>query len=137
MSGMGPLIGGRLLVDIHLDKDGQIYETTERWSKENTKTIRALGYLPARGYKQELRYAATKVYIRLWGFRAYDIRSEECPNLETSSTLYDYLASDAQKDFLKGMSKVAVLSDLDMKKLGSIGLVAIGIVFGLFLLMGS
>lgn len=130
-----PMIGGKLLVRIVLDKDGQRYDTYENYTDLNDKTIMALGYVPVKNYKEELRYFNTKVFMKMEGFKVYDIRADEEPNLETSSTLDDYFESDAQEKFMKGMNKVA-MPPLDMKKLGMMAMVGIGVVFG-FLLLGG
>lgn len=129
-----PTFGGKLLVLIEMGKDGK-YDTYEKYTDLNEKTIMALGYLPARGYKEEFRYANTKVYVKLVGFKVYDIRNCDAPNLETSSTLNDYFMSDAQQNFLKGMTRIT-FAPLDLKKLGGVALIGVGILFGLILLGG-
>lgn len=130
-----PANKGKLLVRIVLDKDGQRYDAYENYTDLNEKTIMSIGYVPVKNYKEELRFMNTKVYMKMEGFKVYDIRADEEPNLETSSTLDDYFESDAQEKFMKGMSKVA-LPPLDMKKLGMIAIVGVGVVFG-FLLLGG
>lgn len=128
------IIGAKLLVNINLDKDGK-YDTYENYTDLNERTILALGYLPAKGYKEEFRYFDTKVYIKMTGFKVNDIRSGDSPNFETSSTLNDYFMSDAQANFLKGMTRIS-FSPLDLKKFGGVAIIGIGIVFGLILLGG-
>ena len=134
MVNKGP-IGARLLVRIELDKEGNFYDTYEQYTDLNEKTILALGYLPAKGYKEEFRYFNTKVYVKMEGFKVFDIRNSDDPNYETSSTLDDYFQSDSQKQFMQSMSKVS-FAPLDMKKLGMIGMVGAGIILGLFVLGG-
>lgn len=129
------LFAAKLLVRIVLDKNGERYDTYENYTDLNEKTIRALGYIPARGYKEELRYFWTKVYVKLEGFKVHDCLSEKEPNLETSSTLHDYLQSDAQEQFMKAMGRIS-FAPLDSKKLILIGAIGLGAVLG-FLILGG
>lgn len=125
----------KLLVNIVLDRDSDRFDTYESFTDLNEKTIMALGYIPARNYKEEMRYAWTKVYVKMEGFCCHDIRSDESPNLETSSTLNDYYQSDAQDLFMKDMTRIS-LPPLDLKKFGGIAIIGVGIVFGMLLLGG-
>ena len=125
----------RLLVTLTYDRRSNTYSTIEHYTDLNERAILALGYVPARFYKEELRYANTRVYVKLDRWEVYDIRNDEHPNYETSSTLADYFESDSQVEFLKGMSRISI-SPIELKKFGGIAVVGLGIVFGLLLLGG-
>lgn len=108
----------------------------------NTKTIRAMGYIPARGYKKDWADILTKVYVRFDNFQLNEpIRVLEdgteinLNGYETSGTLYDYFSSKAEREFLKGM-KAKSMSSMDWKQMAAIGVVAVGIILGLFMLGG-
>lgn len=121
-------------VTITLTKDGK-YEVWEQITTLNPKTLIAMGYLPARGYFESMEHFNDKAYVKMVGFSAHDPRTQEHPNYETSSTLYDYFASKAQENFFRGLTKIR-MGPLDVKKYAGIALIAIGIVFGLILLGG-
>ncbi len=122
------------MIDITLRKDGK-YEVYERISTLNPRTLIAMGYLPARGYFERMEHFNDMAFVRMTGFKVHDPRTQKRPNYETSSTLYDYFASKAQENFFKGLTKIR-MGPLDLKKYAGVAVIAIGIVFGLFLLGG-
>lgn len=58
--------------------------------------------------------------------------------MDTAGTLADYYHSTTMEDFKKGMiSKTSTFKELDMKMIGMIAVVGVGVFFGLFLLMNG
>lgn len=131
------LNGYSALITIWKDKNGDRYEESMAIVQMDPKTICALGYIPCNGYLKGSEFMFMKAYIKFNNFGVVDPRKLERPSLETSGTLYDYLASDSQEAFLKGMKNTNRIGTLDMKKLGFYGVVAIGVIFGSLILMGG
>jgi len=130
------LKGYSVLIVFWKEKDGDRYEETVSIVQMNRKTICSLGYIPCNGYLKGSEFMFMKCYVKFNGFERMNPRRLEAPSLETSGTLYDYMASDAQEAFLKGM-KNTKMGTLDMKKLGFYGIVAVGVIFGTLILMGG
>lgn len=56
--------------------------------------------------------------------------------MDTASTIGDYSKSDALVNFKKGvLSKVSMMQSMDLKMIGSIAVVAAGVLCGIVLLM--
>lgn len=120
--------GGMLVVTLNMD--GENYRSNEslvNWSK---KQAIALGYRPAVGYMDGWEALFLPVYVKFNGFRIADAGD----NRETAGTMYDYMASNAQADFLKGIHNTRSLNGLDMKRIGMMAIVVLGVILGLALM---
>lgn len=124
------LSGDVLTIDYELDRDSMSYRKTVLWRSMTPEALRRQGFVEGRNFMDSLIYSGTKVYVRFRGF--------ECaprPNDETSSTLYDYFRSDAQADFIKGMTSIS-MPPMDVQKIllvaaaVVVGIVAYFMVFG-------
>lgn len=138
---MRSMRGEKLKVDIHM-KDGMKAESYENWVPLNGATLRAMGYVPALGYKTGFRDMFTNVYIKFHGFEKYPCYREVDGelvdmaeyNTETASTMYDYFASPAQEEFIKSM-RSRNMTTVDVKKVITLIIIAcgVGIVAWMFL----
>lgn len=128
------LKGGILIVRLENDPGHDLYRSYETLSNWSVKQAIALGYRPARGYLTGWEAIPLKVYVKFENFRPAKLPGEL--NLESAGTLYDYMASDAQDAFMKGVHNAKKFDALDMKKLGMMAIVAVGVVFGMIILAG-
>lgn len=112
------------------------YRTNLRFMPCGGATMRALGYI--RGYNMfdNLALWGFPVWVRFHGFTVMDKPVDESgrANLETSSTLEDFYMSDSAAQFVKGMTTGIKLPPMDMKKMGMVAMMAIGVVLGLYFL---
>lgn len=150
--------GGKLLIDVYLkpfgDPHEMKYRSEERITYESTSEIICKGYRECVGFKTELAYYRMPIYMKLHNFKKFDYEhawTDDYGNpvnpetfdgpihpapLDTSTTLCDYFRSAAIANFKKGMiSKVSMLPELDIKVIGTICIVAAGIICGIVLLM--
>lgn len=148
--------GGKLLIDFTLKSYGTgplKHIKKEEITYKSTSEIIQLGYRECIGYKTDLAYYKMPIYVKFHNFKKYDYKNGFTDEwgrpvdpetydgtmypmpLDTSATLYDYYKTNALADFKKGMAKVSTLPELDLKMLGTIGIVAAGIICGLVLLM--
>jgi hypothetical protein len=115
------------------------YLRVDKWTDESPAVLRANGYKRAVGLYDSLVWWGVPVYIRIDGGKTFDVRHavDELGRLkysqDTAGTLHDSMQSTATQDFIKGMGKVA-MSSMDLQKLAMIGIIAVGAVFGLFML---
>lgn len=56
--------------------------------------------------------------------------------MDTAGTLYDYYESKVLQKFKKYLAKVQMFKDLDLKMIGTIAVVAVGVILGIFVLLG-
>jgi len=150
--------GGKLLIDFYLkpfgDPHDMKYRPEEKIVYKPTEEIIGLGYRECVGYKTELAYYRMPIYAKFHNFKKFDYEhawTDDLGNpvdpetfegaihpapLDTSTTLCDYFRSAAITNFKKGMiSKVSMLPELDIKVIGTICIVAAGVICGIVLLM--
>lgn len=112
------------------------YRTNLRFMPCGAATMRALGYIKGYNMFDNLSLWGFPVWVRFKGFDMIDKPVDESgrANMETSSTLEDFYMSDSMDKFVKGMTTGIKLPPMDMKKMGLIAMMAVGVVLGLYLL---
>lgn len=118
----------KFLIQLTLDPETGKYEPYYSWSDLNRETLHRLGFKDAVKFHDDLRYSGVKTYIKLNGF----VEAPR-PNMETSSTMYDFYMSDAPHDFQKGLTQTKFAS-LDTKQLMVAIPVVIGLIIGFYFL---
>ena len=107
------------------------YHIQEFWTDMTVNRLADMGFKRSDGFVDRLAYSFTKVYVRLEGFK------ESLPDdQETAESLRNMLESDAINDFKKGFAKTS-MSSLEMKQIIVMIPVVLGVIFGVFLLMGG
>ena len=91
-----------------------------------------MGYYKAEKWMDELRYIGIPVYVRLHGFK----KPEE-KNRITPTVLHNVWRSRTANKFMSGMMTKIGFNTMDVKTLGILIPVAIGIVIGMFYFMGG
>lgn len=142
----------KLICDIHMGKfspnilrqhdfpDYQGYIRSERWTDRRGSELRPEGYLKAVGLHDSIIWAGIPVYMRISGGTVADlngIRDEEGMrifSMDSAATLNDAMQSNATADFMKGLGKASTTMRMDIQKIAMIGVLAVGAVFGLFML---
>lgn len=90
-----------------------------------------MGYKSADGFVDDLGYSFTKVYVKLENWN-----KAEPGDMETAESLRNMLESDAIQGFQKGFAKTS-LSTLETKQILFMIPIVIGVILGVFLLMGG
>lgn len=90
-----------------------------------------MGYKSASGFVDDLGYSFTKVYVKLENWK-----EAEPEDQETAETLRNMLESDAIEGFQKGFAKTS-LSTLETKQILFMIPIVLGVILGVFLLMGG
>lgn len=90
-----------------------------------------MGYKGADGFVDYLGYSFTKVYVKLENWK-----QAEPLDRETAESLRNMLESDAIQGFQKGFAKTS-LSTLETKQILFMIPIVIGVILGVFLLMGG
>ena len=90
-----------------------------------------MGYKSADGFVDDLGYSFTKVYVKLENWK-----QAEPEDKETAESLRNMLESDAIQGFQKGFAKTS-LSTLETKQILFMIPIVIGVILGVFLLMGG
>lgn len=131
-----------LLIDIHRvgmgtlhDPTHQYFRQTKSWIRchtdEDKEKIYRLGYMEAEKWLDDLRYVGIKTYVRIHGFTA-----PPEPNKITSSVLYNVYSSRSVSKFVNGITKIN-LSTMDVKTIGVLIPIVIGIALGMLYFMGG
>ena len=130
------LTGKKILIDIYAIGK-KTYVKNIEISDSEEKIIRANGYLSGQQFLSGWKYlliSKKNVFVRIHTFRPYDIRRDG--NFQTSSTLYDYMMSTTERDFIKNLIKIK-MDPMDVKR---VGLIVVAIAVGIgsyFLLFGG
>lgn len=120
--------------------DYQGYMRTEKWTDRPGSELQPEGYMKAVGLHDNLLWSGVPVYVRIAGGVIADldkIRDKEgrrIYSLDSAATLNDAMQSNATQDFMRGLGKAATTMTMDIQKLAMIGILAVGAVFGLFML---
>lgn len=131
-----------LLIDIYRTGMGTLHDPTHQYFRQTKSWIRChtaedkekiyrLGYMEAEKWLDDLRYVGIKTYVRIHGFSA-----PPEPNKITSSVLYNVYSSRSVSKFISGIARIN-LSTMDMKTIGVLIPVAIGIALGMVYFMGG
>lgn len=112
------------------------YRTTLQFMPHGSATMRSLGYIKGNNMFDNLSLWGFPVWARFRGFDmiAKPLDESGRPNLETSSTLEDFYMSDSATNFVKGMTTGIKLPPMDLKKVGMLAMMAVGVVLGLYFL---
>lgn len=122
--------GDLLTIDYVLDPETMAYSKTVLWRSLTPEALRRMGFVEGTNFMDNILYAGVKVYVRFRGFEA-----AEPPNAETSSTMYDYFRSDAQRDFVKGMTSIS-MPPMDLQKIGIIAAAIVTGILAYFMVFG-
>lgn len=87
--------------------------------------------MKAEKWMDELRYIGIPVYVRMHGF----VKPAEV-NQVSPVVLYNVHRSRAIKGFISGMTKIS-FAEMDMKTVGMLAVVAVGIGLGMLYFMGG
>ena len=90
-----------------------------------------MGYKKADGFVDDLGYSFTKVYVKMEHWN-----QAEAEDKETAESLRNMLESDAVQGFQKGFAKTS-MSTLELKQIAFMIPIALGVILGVFLLMGG
>lgn len=124
------LSGDVLTIDYELESDSMAYRKTILWRSLTPEALRRQGFIEGKNFMDSILYAGVRVYVRFRGF--------ECapsPNNESSSTLYDYFRSDAQSDFIKGMTSIS-MPPMDLQKIALVGVAVVVGILAYFMVFG-
>lgn len=113
---------------------------TEFFTSEPLPKLASQGFKKCIGFHDNLAWWGVPQYVKIIGGEVFDItEKDEKGNLKycqfNAINLNDYMSSNATMDFIKGMFKGRKLQKMDVQKLAMIGIIAVGAIFGLFLLM--
>lgn len=112
----------------------------EYWTDTKKKDLGALGYKPVKGLHDSIAWIGVKTYMMVENgetFEVPDDRDEDGQYIypqDTAETLQDYASSSATDKFISAMSKAATFGTMDLQKILLIGIVAVGAIFGMFML---
>lgn len=132
----------RLAVDIIAKPDvlpgERTYERIDRWTDETGAELEIKGYRRVKGLHDGLIWANVPVYLKFSNLKQFDIAQrgpgdELLYSQDMSSTLHDFMTSNAQADFVKGMHKTRI-SQLSIEQIGLIAIVAVGGILGLYMM---
>lgn len=121
--------------------DGRkIYEAqrTNTWTDRMPADLEQEGYRRCEGLYDSIIWWGVPVFLRFHGLTEFDSRQKNGDGeyiipQDTPATLHDFLKSNADREFLKGMAKTS-MPDMDLHKLIMIMILVAGAVAGLFLL---
>ena len=121
----------KLIIVLIYDKNIDMVRRSERWTNLSTQILRKNGFKRGYGFKDKLAYSGVKVYVKKVGFN----EAKPLDN-ETAESLRHFLESNASAEFKKGFAKTH-MDTLQMKQILTIIPIAIGIVLGVYFLMGG
>ena len=107
------------------------YHVREFWTAASREILAQMGYKKSDGFLEKLAYSFTKCYVKLEGF--YEA---EPTDLETAESLRNMLESNAINNFKRGFAKTT-MHPLEMKQILFMIPIVIGLILGIFLLMGG
>lgn len=144
--------GERLLIDMELHDHFNSHWTpggvsirsypamdrTDRWVKFSPEELQRSGYRKVAGLYDSLLWWGVPVYLQIYNGKKFDIRATDengqlLYSQDSAATLHDFMQSKATQNFIKGMGKTA-LPAMDLQKLGMIGIIGAGAVFGMYML---
>ena len=115
------LRGDKILITYAVDPKTQRFDENLVFAHVSVAQAYGMGYVRGKKIKDEFKYLPFKTYVRFTPDIAppfpviiMDDAGTMHENYETSSTLYDHWKSDAQSQFIKGVTKT-VLSGGDSK----------------------
>lgn len=132
----------KILIDYHIDPKTMRFDENLRITHISMAQAYGMGYTKGVKMKDELKYLPFKTFVRFtpddkppFPVVIMDNDGVLHENYETSSTLYDHWKSDAQAQFIKGVTKT-VLTGGDGKILlmilGIAAVAAVGMYFLFF-----
>lgn len=121
----------KLLIVLQYNEETDDVSRRESWSDLSTQTLRLEGFKRGYGFKDKLAFSGVKVYVKMIGFK-----KAEATDSETAESLRHFLESNATAEFKKGFAKTTI-DPLQMKQIITIIPIAIGIVLGVYFLMGG
>lgn len=107
------------------------FHCREFWTDVSKQTLADMGYKSADGFVEDLGYSFTKVYVKMEGWK-----QAEPGDLETAESLRNMLESDAIEGFQKGFAKTSI-GTLETKQILFMIPIVLGVILGVFLLMGG
>lgn len=121
----------KLIIVLIYDKSIDAVRVSERWTNLSTEVLRMNGFKRGYGFKDKLAYSGVKVYVKKIGFKVATPLDNE-----TAESQRNFLESNASAEFKKGFAKTS-MGTLEKKQLLTIIPIAIGIVLGVYFLMGG
>lgn len=121
----------KLMIVLTYDKNIDMVRRSECWTSLSTQNLRKNGFKRGYGFKDKLAYSRVKVYVKMIGFDEANPLDDE-----TAESLRHFLESNASAEFKKGFAKTSI-DLLQMKQILTIISIAIGIVLGIYFLMGG
>lgn len=116
-----------------------VLDRTDMWTDEPPESLQIAGYKKVTGLYDSIVWWNVPVYLRIRGGEKFDIRhcvddkGQLIFSQDTSATLHDAMQSNATQAFIKGMGKTQ-LASMDIQKIFMIGILAVGALFGLYML---
>lgn len=112
---------------------------TEFFTSEPTKNIARQGFRRCVGFHDNIAWWGVKQYVKIIGGETFDIHEKDKNgNFKycqfNAVNLHDNMKSNATMDFIKQMGKARMLQKMDLQKIAMIAIIALGAMFGLFLL---
>lgn len=114
----------------------QRYVRVDNWTRYKPKQLENMGFRRAEGVPgyDSIVFWGVPIYVKIQEMRSADIPSDSDRVAEdTAATLHDCLKSRATENFMKGMAKTA-LPSIDLQKMAMFGILAVGAIFGCYLL---
>lgn len=116
----------------------QGYDRWDRWTNDRNEDLQARGYLRVDGLYDSLVFWGVPVYLKITGGKVFDVAAKDelgqyLYSQDTAATLHDSMTSNATKEFLKGMNKIAMQA-MDVQKLFMILLIGAGAIFGMYMM---
>lgn len=132
----------RLMVDIiakpHELPGKKSYIRYDRWTDQTGAELEIKGYKKVIGLYDSVIWSGIPIYLKFSNLKQFDIRQrspdgELLYSQDMASTLNDFMQSNAQSDFIRGMHK-ARLSNMSIEQIGLIGILIVGGVLGLYMM---
>lgn len=144
----------KLVIDIHntgvWKQNLNITRNTEvrpdmEWKKISKNELTQRGYYRFIDFLSGWRYIGTQCYVRFWNMNVFDVdewnaahpNEEDKLNDMKSYNLYDYFRSKVVDRFMRGFSKISMLSGMDQNKIIIAVIAAAGIGIGMYLILRS
>lgn len=113
---------------------------TEFFTSESLPKLAGQGFRKCIGFHDNIAWWRVPQYVKIIGGEVFDITQKDKNGNPkycqfNAINLNDYMSSNATSDFIKGMFRSKKVQTMDIQKLAMIGIIAIGAIFGLFLLM--
>lgn len=110
----------------------------EVWTDRSGEELRRQGYKKITGLYDSLRWTGISVYAQIHNLRQYDIHvvdgdGQHLYSQDMSSTLNDFMTSNAQRDFIRGMHKTR-MSGMTLEQMALIAILGVGAVLGLYMM---